>query len=243
MTNHRMPDILASASHSGMTIHTMAAWLEALAQYYKQHGFSREAGELQQKAKEYRLRGMPDEFPRESSVVSQRNIRFSSSGRPLDLEEDFANAFRTKPIEVPQVGDVVLQGYRGIEFNKPPEGLIGVTIRKGKMIERKYESIAKKEDMLELEIEVDEGPETAQLPPGHKMFCRLEVNGFDKAFETELDDVEYGEPYSTRTHINWGSADPEDANSYAFFVSPEDTNLLNSLSFSFYSKPRASDSS
>lgn len=219
----------------------MAARLEALAQYYQQNGFPTEAEELRQKAEEFRRRGMPDAFPQEASLSTQNALRFISPNQSLALQENYASRFRSTPIEVSQIGDVVLYGYRSVDFSEPGKTNIGVTLRDGKMIERAFENLAKKPNMFELliELEEDHGPNALKIPPKHGLFCRMDIDGFEKAFETPLlylYDYEAGD--RTRTNFDWRSTDPEDTNIYSFFASPEDTELISRLSFSFYTKPR-----
>lgn len=214
----------------------MAARLEALAQYYQQHGFPTEAQELRQKAEEYRRRGMPDAFSQESSLSAQNALQFTSPNQPLELAQDNDLRFRTKPINVPRIGGVILHGDRGIEFNKPPKDVVGVTIRDGKMIKRKFTTLARQEDQFELQIELEEDYESDAIQAPSRtegLFCRMDIDGFPQAFETELDERQE----DVLTHQYWGSIDPTDRNTYAFFASPEDIALLSKLSFSFYSKP------
>lgn len=209
----------------------MAARLEALAQYYQQHGFHPEAEELRQRAEEFRRRGMPDEFPRAVLPVDQMGVRFSDK----PLTQTSSMTFETEPVAVPQVGEVSLLASP-LEKGTVPN-LVGITIQGDKLVEDNFSALTQKKGISPIEIHIQEGRATLDLPKGHELICRMQIDGSEKVFEAQLGVFDPKDDLTDRYVTYWNSTDPQDATIYTLLASPKDTTLLSKLSFSFASRP------
>ncbi len=160
-----------------------------------------------------------------------RVVRLVSPGDSIEVTHG-GQYFETTPVRT-DIGEIVLFGLHG---GTELEVFDGVTVHEGKLIEDTCKKLEEDQGLFYIGVEMRQGN---PFWPNNALFCRLDIEGINKSFETELlshKDNDDPTPISAWDSF-WRSTDPNDTKEYAIFASPEDKALLSRFGFSIYTKP------